>query len=76
VLLALEVVVVALLRDTQPWLWMMLLSVPLLGWFFEQEKHNLQGIIAGLLDTIGLKLGMTRIEHGRAGEVTSGVTND
>jgi GT2 family glycosyltransferase len=62
VLLALEVVVVALLRDTQPWLWMMLLSVPLLGWFFEQEKHNLQGIIAGLLDTIGSKLGMAKID--------------
>jgi GT2 family glycosyltransferase len=69
VLLALEVVAVALLRDTQPWLWMMLLSVPLLGWFFEQEKHNLQGIIAGLLDTIGLKLGMTRIEHGKVREL-------
>ena len=69
VLLALEVVVVALLRDTQPWLWMMLLSVPLLGWFFEQEKHNLQGIIAGLLDTIGLDMGMTRIERRKNDEI-------
>jgi hypothetical protein len=42
---------------------MMLLSVPLLGWFFEQEKHNLQGIIAGLLDTIGAQMGMTKIEQ-------------
>ena len=45
---------------------MMLLSVPLLGWFFEQEKHNLQGIIAGLLDMIGLNLGMRKIEQGKA----------
>jgi hypothetical protein len=67
-LLALEIVVVALLRDTQPWLWMILLSAPLLGWFFEQEKHNLQGIIADLMDVIGSELGMRRIDHGRAGE--------
>jgi len=63
VLLALEIVAVALLRDTQPWLWMILLSVPLLGWFFEQEKHNLQVIIAGILDSIALKLGMKTLDE-------------
>jgi O-antigen biosynthesis protein len=63
VLLALQIVVVALLRDTQPWLWMILLSVPLLGWFFEQQKHHLQAIITTLLDSIASQLDMKKVEH-------------
>jgi O-antigen biosynthesis protein len=64
VLLGLELVVVALLRNTQPWLWMMLLSIPLLGWFFEQEKHNLQAMIAGLIDATVAASGIIKLKPG------------
>jgi GT2 family glycosyltransferase len=53
-----ELIAIALLRDRQPWLWMILLTIPLLGWFFEQEKRNLQAIIGVVLDRAadGLKM--------------------
>jgi GT2 family glycosyltransferase len=56
--LAVELIAIALLRDRQPWLWMVLLTIPLLGWFFEQEKRNLQAIIGVVLDRAadGLKM--------------------
>lgn len=64
VLLALQVIAVAVLRDTQPWLWMVLLTVPLLGWFFEQEKHNLQSVIADLLDGTAADFQMKKLKPG------------
>jgi len=57
-LLGAELIAIALLRHRHPWLWMVLLTIPLLGWFFEQEKRNLQAIIGVVLDraAAGLKM--------------------
>lgn len=59
-LLGAELVVVGLLRQIQPWLWMVLLTVPLAGWFLEQEKRNLQAMIGVVLDSAAEQLGMAR----------------
>ncbi len=61
-LLGFELVVVGVLREAQPWLWMLLLTIPLLGWFLEQEKKNLQALIAGLLDESAAHLGMVKLK--------------
>jgi hypothetical protein len=61
-LLGAELALVGVLRDTQPWLWMILLSVPLLGWFFEQEKRNLQALISIVLDRVATDTGMAKVK--------------
>jgi hypothetical protein len=59
-LIAAEVISIALLHRVQPWLWMILLTVPLVGWFFEQEKRNLQAMIGVVLDRAATELKMVR----------------
>jgi hypothetical protein len=59
-LIAAEVISIALLHRMQPWLWMMLLTIPLVGWFLEQEKRNLQAMIGVVLDRVATELKMDR----------------
>lgn len=67
-LLGAELVVVGLLRNVQPWLWMILLTVPLAGWFLEQEKRNLQGMIAVVLHDVARELNMARLKSSKPHE--------
>jgi len=64
-LIAAEVISIALLHRVQPWLWMMLLTIPLVGWFFEQEKRNLQAMIGVVFDRAATELKMVRMKAGR-----------
>src|SRR4029077_1264823 len=34
---AFELLVIGIVRSEQPWLWMLLLTMPIFGWFIEQE---------------------------------------
>src|SRR4030095_1144078 len=57
---AFELLVIGIVRSEQPWLWMLLLTMPIFGWFIEQEKRNLQRLIAGLLHDVGKPRGLTQ----------------
>jgi hypothetical protein len=63
-----ELVVVGLLHNIQPWLWMILLTAPLAGWFLEQEKRNLQGMIAVVLNATAEELHMARLKSCKPGD--------
>jgi O-antigen biosynthesis protein len=67
-LLGAELVLVGLLHNIQPWLWMILLTVPLAGWFLEQEKRNLQGMIAVVLNGTAEELDMARLKSCKPGD--------
>ena len=67
-LLGAELVVVGLLHNIQPWFWMILLTVPLAGWFLEQEKRNLQGMIAVVLNATAADLNMAKLKSCKPGD--------
>ena len=56
-----ELVAIGLLQDTNPWVWLILLSLPLLAWWLEQEKHDLQRLIAAFLDELARSHQMERM---------------
>ena len=60
---ALELVVIGLFAVFQPWLWMMLLSLPILSWFLEFEKRSTQVQITALLDEVAAEFGLTRVDE-------------
>ena len=61
-LAALELVVIGLFAKFQPWLWMMLLSLPILSWMLEFEKRSTQVQITALLDEVAAEFGLTRVD--------------
>ena len=62
-LAALELVMIGLFARFQPWLWMMLLSLPILSWFLEFEKRATQVQITALLDEVAAEFGLTRADE-------------
>ncbi len=58
---ALEVLLVSLVADAVPWLWMLLLTLPLLGLYYEYEKRTLQRMIVALLDDVAAEHELTRV---------------
>jgi O-antigen biosynthesis protein len=57
----LELLLIGLMASTVPWLWMLLLTIPLLGLYFESEKRVLQRLIVALLDEVAAKYELTRV---------------
>ena len=62
-LAALELVVIGLFARFQPWLWMMLLSLPVLSWFLEFQKRATQWEITSLLNEVAAEFGLTRVDE-------------
>jgi hypothetical protein len=50
--LGFELLIIGIIRSEQPWLWMLLLTMPIFAWFLEQEKRDLQRLIAAFLDDV------------------------
>jgi hypothetical protein len=48
----LELLICGLMRHWLPWLWVMLLTLPLFVWFIRRQKRNLQSIIVVFLDDL------------------------
>lgn len=59
-LAGLQLVLIGLFASLQPWLWMMLLTLPILSWFLEFEKRATQSQITSLLDEVTTEFGLTR----------------
>jgi O-antigen biosynthesis protein len=58
--LGLELLLIGFAREMFPWVWMLLLTLPVFVWFVEQEERDLQRAVAVLLDDVSEKLGMHR----------------
>ena len=56
-----ELLVIGIVRHEQPWMWMLLLTMPIFGWFLEQEKRNQQRLIAAFLDDVAKQRGLTKL---------------
>jgi hypothetical protein len=63
-----ELLIIGLLARDLPYIWMLLLTLPIFGWYFEQEKQNFQRLMAALLDEIAAEMKMTRLEYKEAEE--------
>ncbi len=57
----LELILIGLVADAVPWLWMLLLTLPLIGLYFENEKRILQRLIVAFLDELAEKYQLTRV---------------
>ncbi len=64
----LELLLVGSVGDVMPWLWMILLTIPLLGLFFESEKRTLQQMIIALLDEVAAKHQLTKVPFAKSGK--------
>jgi hypothetical protein len=51
-MLAAETIVAMLVGPRQPWIWMMLLTVPLVGWILEYQRARLRSAVGALLDEV------------------------
>lgn len=59
---AFEILVVSFTRTYFPWIWLLLLTLPALGWFFAQEQRNLQCLAHAFLDDVARQLGMLKLK--------------
>jgi hypothetical protein len=51
-LCGLELVLVGLVASWRPWLWLLLLTLPLFAWFLRRQQRDLQSLIVVLLDRL------------------------
>jgi GT2 family glycosyltransferase len=61
----LELMVIGVAGEWQRWLWAILLSLPLIAWFFMRERRILQSIMVTELDKVGGKFQMLRVPFGK-----------
>ncbi len=57
-----ELLLIGVVRSELPWFWMLLLMMPIFGWFIEQEKRNQQRLIAAFLDDVAKQRGLTKLK--------------
>ncbi|HXT40322.1 MAG TPA: glycosyltransferase [Candidatus Angelobacter sp.] len=57
-----ELLLISLFASLEPWLWMILLGTPLLGWCLEDEKQHQQQSVALLVDEIAGQLNLQKYE--------------
>jgi hypothetical protein len=61
--LALELLLIGLVGTERPWIWMILLTLPIFGWYLEQEKKTLQQLAVVFLDEIARSRSLTRLDY-------------
>ena len=62
---AIELIAIRLLAPVQPWIWMLLLSLPLASWFLDYEKWRMARQILASLDDVAAELSWTRLGRPR-----------
>lgn len=62
---ALELLLLGFMAASVPWLWMILLTLPLLGLYYESEKRTLQQLIIAFLDEVAAEHGLKKVPFGR-----------
>ena len=61
--LGFELLVIGMVRSEQPWLWLLLLTMPIFAGFIQQEKRNLRRLIAAFLDDVASQRGLTKLRQ-------------
>jgi hypothetical protein len=51
-LFAAEMLLASLIGPTQPWVWMLLLTLPVIGWILEFQQNKLRRAVGVLLDEV------------------------
>jgi hypothetical protein len=62
-LLGFEMLLIGVVARDEPWLWMLLLTMPIFGWFLEQEKRNLLRSIAAFVEEVARQRGLTKLKY-------------
>jgi GT2 family glycosyltransferase len=57
-----ELLICGLAGPRVPWLWLLLLTLPLFVWFLRREQRNLQSMIAVFLDELAKEWHLTKVE--------------
>lgn len=65
----LELLLIGLVAEAQPWLWMLLLTLPMLGLYLENEKRVLQRMIVACLDELATKHELTKVPLSAMGKI-------
>lgn len=58
-----EVLLIGVMRKDLPFFWMLLLTLPIFGWFIEQEKRNQQRLIAAFLEDVARQRGLMKVRY-------------
>jgi glycosyltransferase involved in cell wall biosynthesis len=61
--LGFELLVIGFVGRWVPWLWLLLLTMPLLAWFLAGEKRKLQSMITVLLDELAKEWNLTKFSR-------------
>ena len=64
----LELLLIGLVASSVPLLWMLLLTLPLLGLYLENEKRILQRLIVAFLDELAVKHELTKVPFAKTAE--------
>jgi hypothetical protein len=64
-LLGAELAIIGLADQYQPWLWLLLLTIPALAWFFHRQKRNLQSMLLVFLDELAREWHFTKVRKER-----------
>ncbi|HZQ47324.1 MAG TPA: hypothetical protein VFC07_09960, partial [Verrucomicrobiae bacterium] len=56
-----ELLVLGFVGKWVPWLWCLLVSMPLLAWFLVREQRNLQSLIVVFLDEVAKEWKLTKV---------------
>jgi O-antigen biosynthesis protein len=58
----LELLVIGFLAPFFPWLWAVLLTLPLLVWWLHRQQRNMRRLMAVFLDGIARDIGLTKVQ--------------
>jgi glycosyltransferase involved in cell wall biosynthesis len=75
-MLTLDVGVSGLVGSTQPWIWMLLLTVPLLGWFLEFQEARLRVAVGTVLDEVAESLRLVKLSRVQPGPIKQSASNE
>jgi hypothetical protein len=75
-LLGAEVLVAGLIGPTEPWIWMLLLTVPVVGWVLELQQAKLRHALTVLLDDLAREKNLTKLSPAGRPDPKPGLPND
>ena len=61
-LIAFTAIVISMLRESLPWIWMTLALLPLAIWFVEEDRLIRQAAFAGLLESAAAEQGLVSVK--------------
>ena len=57
-----ELLICGLVGPRLPWLWLLLLTLPLFVWFLRRQQRNLQSMIVVFLDELAKEWRLTKVQ--------------